>query len=361
MARAPRAGTVEPVPAEPDLLDNVPLPRETPFLYGHDGVTARLADAFSAKPPQALLLEGPRGVGKATLAFRLAKALSAGAPLATDLATDPEGRAARQIAAGTHPSVLHLTRPWDFEKKRFKTELTVDEVRRIVPFLGSTAAGDGWRIVVVDAVDDLNQSAANALLKSLEEPPRRTLFLLLAHVAGRVMPTIRSRTQAIRLRPLGEADMVAALGALGIDPGLGEAGQGSVRRAAVLAAAGADDVRAAMRLLRPAAVRDLRSHHDIAEIAAKKGGPFEVVLDLILDALGERARAAAGRVPLAALEGYAGAFLDAAAERRRVEAFNLDKRETVLALMARLAAADRASERASEPPGDRPGAPPARG
>jgi DNA polymerase-3 subunit delta' len=344
MPRTPRAAPAEAIPPEPDALEGTPLPRETAVLFGHGEAVERLAAAFRAKPPQAILLEGPRGVGKATLAFRLAKALVTGAPLAPDLASDPGDRAVRQVAAGTHPGVLHLARPWDTEKKRFRTDLTVDEVRRIVPFLGATAASDGWRVVVVDAVDDLNQSAANAIPKSLEEPPRRTVFILLAHVAGRVLPTVRSRTQAVRLRPLAEADLVAALRALGADESLAAAGDGSVRRALVLAAAGADLVRTATRLLTPAAVRDPSGHHVLAEIAARKGGEFDVVADLLLETIAARARSGTERLPLATLAAYAALHLEAAAERRRIEAFNLDKREAILALMARLAAADRAAD-----------------
>lgn len=347
MARAPRAAKeIEAAPAEPDRLDNAPAPREATTLFGHREVVAQLARAFAAPvPPQAILLEGPRGVGKATLAFRLARALLAtvpGAELAPDLAVDPQGRAARQVAAGTHPGLLHLTRPYDDKTKRFRTELTVDEVRRIVPFLGATAADGGWRVVIVDAVDDLNANAANALLKALEEPPSRTLFLLVAHVRGRVLPTIRSRCRAVALRPLGEEEVRAALAALGADTQLAAAGEGSVRRALTLAAAGADVVRTARRLLSPQAIGDVRQHHALAELAAqRRDDQFATVLELVLDAMAGRVRDGASRLSLAALDVYARAYLEAIAERRRVEAFNLDRKEMVLALCARLAAADR--------------------
>jgi len=348
MARTPRAPKApEPRPPEPDLLDNAPPPRETDSVFGHETAVSRLVSAFGASPPQAVLLEGPRGVGKATLAFHLARALTAtppGQPLPADLAVDPQGRAARQVSAGTHPGVLHLTRPWDDRNKRFKAELTVDEVRRVVPFLGSTAAGGGWRIVIVDAVDDLNVNAANALLKSLEEPPRRTVFVLVAHVSGRVLPTIRSRCRAIRLRPLPTAAVRAALEAVGADPRVAEAGQGSVRRALILASAGADTVKSAERMLTREAIADPATHHALADVAAqKRDDQFAVITDLVLDALAGRVREGAGRLPLPALDAYAAAYLEATAGRRRVEVFNLNRREVVLDLCARLAAADRAA------------------
>ncbi|WP_420392785.1 DNA polymerase III subunit delta' [Acuticoccus sp.] len=346
MARPPRAPRpAEGAPAEPDLIDNAPAPREATSLHGHEDAVARLAASFEGAAPQSILLEGPRGIGKATLAFRLARALAGSVPgtgLDPRLASDPNAPGSRQIAAGTHPGVLHLTRPWDDKQKRFKTELTVDEVRRIVPFLGATAAHGGWRIVIVDAVDDLNLNAANALLKALEEPPRRGLFVLIAHVSGRVLPTIRSRCRAVRLRPLPADAVARALTELGADPSLAKAGQGSVRRALVLAAAGADVVRSAARILEPRTLREARAQHQLADLAAqRRDDQFATVLELVLDAAADRARNGAGRLPLAALDAYAELYLAATDARRRVEVFNLDRKEMMLALTARLAAADR--------------------
>ncbi len=345
MARTPKAVIVEGAPIEPDLLDNAPAPREATALFGHAGARAQLAEAYGNKPPQGLILTGPRGIGKATLAFRLAKALISGAPLSEGLDSDPEARDVHQIVAGTHPSLLHLTRAWDDKTKRFKSELSVDTVRRLVPFLGATAAGGGWRIVIVDALDDMNANAANALLKSLEEPPKRTLFLLIAHVAGRVMPTIRSRCQVVRMTPLGEDEMAAALRHLGADPSLAASADGSVRRALTLASAGADAVMSAQRLL-AGDLGDVRRRTQIADLAAaKRGENFAVVADLTLDAFAARARRGAGQASLEALDAYARGYLEALEERRKVEIFNLDRKEFMLALTARMAEADAHAKR----------------
>ncbi|MEM8551280.1 MAG: DNA polymerase III subunit delta', partial [Pseudomonadota bacterium] len=155
MARTPRVLAVEGAPAEPDLLDNAPPPREAETLIGHHAARAAIVDAFNNAPPQGIILEGPRGIGKATLAFRLAKGLLSGAPTDKLFDAQSDARACHQVGAGTHPGVLHLTRAYDEKTKRFRTELSVDTVRRIIPFLGSTAAGGGWRVVIVDAVDDM--------------------------------------------------------------------------------------------------------------------------------------------------------------------------------------------------------------
>ena len=343
MARAPKALAVEGAPAEPDLLDNQVPPREMDRLVGHREAREALAAAFASAPPQALLLEGPRGIGKATFAFRLAKTLLSGAPVNADLASDPEERNVRQVSAGTHPSLLHLTRAYDEKAKRFKSELSVDTVRRIVPFLGSSAAGGGWRVVIVDAVDDMNLNAANALLKSLEEPPRRTLFLLIAHISGRVLPTIRSRCRAVRLRPLAQAEVGEALAALGADTDLSDAAEGSVRRALGLSSAGADAVRAAQKIL-SGRFGETRQRFALADLAAQKRGElFAVICDLTLDAIAERARRAAARAPLETVDTYAATYLEALAERRRVEIYNLDRKEFILSLTDRLAKADAAA------------------
>lgn len=347
MARAPKAPPLpEGAPAEPDLLGDAPAPRETQTFIGHAETVEALAKAMRARPPQALLFEGPRGIGKATLAFRLARALLA-APeaIAADLSVDPQGRTARQIAAGTHPGLIHLTRPYDEKAKRFKSELTVDTVRRIIPFLGATAAGGGWRVVIVDAVDDMNASAANALLKSLEEPPKRTLFVLIAHVSGLVLPTLRSRCRSMRLRPLAEAEVAEALGWLGADPALAAAGGGSVRAALGLAAMGADVVERTQRLLAPRALADPANHHILADVAAtRRADTFAAVVDLIVETTARRARDGAASLPPAALAHYAGVYLDALSERRRLDIFNLDRREYVLALLHSLRQADRAAQ-----------------
>ena len=175
-----------------------------------------LASAYRAgKLPHALLLAGPHGIGKATLAFHLAHHLlkhpafeHAPAELS---APDPASPLFRQIAIGAHPSVLHLTRPPNEKTKGFKTVLTVDEIRKVNRFLSMTSHDGSYRVVIVDPADDMNINAANALLKNLEEPPSRTVFILIAHSPGGLLPTIRSRCQMVRLAPLSADDLVTAL------------------------------------------------------------------------------------------------------------------------------------------------------
>ncbi len=230
---------------EPDRIDGVPHPREARALFGHDDAEAAFLEAFNAGRLQhGWMITGPRGVGKATLAWRIARFLLAqtgpsGSP-ATSLDVPPEHPAATQLAAGAHPGLLVLRRGYDTKAKRLRAVITVDEMRRLHGFFGMRATDGGWRVVIVDAADEMNPNAANALLKSLEEPPARAILLLVAHRPSALLPTIRSRCRMLPLAPLDGADMAAALTQAGFDPGA---------QAGALAALSGGSVGTAVRLL----------------------------------------------------------------------------------------------------------------
>jgi len=202
---------------EPDRIAGQPHPRETYELRGHDVALARAARAIrSGRPPQAWLIAGPPGIGKATLAYRIARymlrygATDAGA---ADLSVAPGDVVSRQMEAQSHPGLLVLKRR-ENDRGKLKTVLDVEEVRRLGGFFGMTAGAGGWRVAIVDSADDMNDNAANALLKILEEPPARGLLLLVSHAPGRLLPTIRSRAQRLDLKPLDRPVLSEVLGRL---------------------------------------------------------------------------------------------------------------------------------------------------
>lgn len=223
-------------------------PRETVALYGHAEAEAVLLEAYrGGQCPHAWLIGGPHGIGKATLAFRFARFVLAhplpSAPAvqsAASLAIDAAHPTARRIASATHGGLLVLERTLN-DRGVLRTEIAVDDARETVSFFGSTSAADGWRVCIVDTVDELNVNSANALLKVLEEPPARSLFLLVSNAPARVIPTIQSRCRKLNLRALEAADVVrAAADATGVNPddkAMKEAvsrAEGSVARALML-------------------------------------------------------------------------------------------------------------------------------
>lgn len=225
-----------------------PPPRETLALFGHEQAESALLDAYrSGRIAHAWLIGGPAGIGKATLAWRMARFVLAHpdpeAPevrRATSLALPAGHPAVRKTITQGHPDLFVLERVPD-DKGKLHTVIRVDETRRLVKFLGSTAREGGWRVVVVDSADELNASSANAVLKLLEEPPARTIFLVVSHAPGRLLPTIRSRCRMLALRPLSEDDVAKAVAAaLERKPGDADvraasaAAEGSVARAIVL-------------------------------------------------------------------------------------------------------------------------------
>ncbi|MBZ8119737.1 DNA polymerase III subunit delta' [Roseovarius sp. LXJ103] len=207
---------------EPDRLEGAPHPRDTPRLIGQDAHEAAFLEAYGAERlHHAWLITGPRGVGKATLAWRITRFLLAtpmdetggmfDAPVHTSLGVDPEHPVARRVAAGAEPGLFHIRRSVNDKTGRLRDQIVADDVRALGQFLHLSAADGGRRVVIIDAADEMNTQAANALLKMLEEPPARTTLLLISHQPSGLLPTIRSRCRVLRLAPLGADDMAAAL------------------------------------------------------------------------------------------------------------------------------------------------------
>src|SRR6516164_5255471 len=194
----------------PEATAGVPAPRANPELIGHESAERELRRLVKAgRLPHAILLSGPRGIGKATLAFRFARFLlanrdhsTATAAAESGLAIDPESSLFHRVAAGGHADLLTVERVYDPRRRRLRSEIVVEDAREITNFFRLTAAEEGWRIVIVDGAEEMNRSAANALLKILEEPPRQALLLLVSHSPGRLLPTIRSRCRRFPLAPL---------------------------------------------------------------------------------------------------------------------------------------------------------------
>ncbi|BBK31965.1 DNA polymerase III delta prime subunit [Stella humosa] len=230
--------------AAPDAF----APVSSPCLFGLEPAERAFLRAWrSGRMPHAWLVTGPRGVGKATLVHRFARfVLSGGDGDAGGLFGDPpdtlavESPRARHIAAGGHPDLRVVTRGLS-DRGKLRQEIVIDDIRDLGHFLHLTPAGGGWRVAIVDAADDLNRNAANALLKVLEEPPRNALLLLTSHSPGRLLPTIRSRCRRLALEPLPPAAVEEGLRAIrpGIAddavPALVQLAEGSIGRAVSLA------------------------------------------------------------------------------------------------------------------------------
>ncbi len=331
---------------EPDRVEGAPHPRDSPRLYGQEAAERAFLDAYaSGRLHHGWLLTGPQGVGKATLAWSIARFLlsrpveeggglfSDAPPAADGLAVSPDHPVARRVAALSDPGLFLLRRGPRDNGKALSAQIRIDEVRKLKGFFSLSNTEGGRRVVIVDAADDLNVNAANALLKLLEEPPSRATMLLVAHQPARLLPTIRSRCRELRLVPLAPGDMAAALAQAGVDAGqeealaLAELSGGSVGAAVRLAGLGGIGLyrdllhllESLPRLDRPAAIA-------LSERASGRGA--EPVRDLLIElldlAIARLARTGAtGAPPPEAVPGEAATLArlapDMAAARRWAE------------------------------------------
>jgi DNA polymerase III subunit delta' len=338
------------LPDQHDSLPGVLEPVQTAVLYGQGFKSTVLASAYqNGRLHHALMFEGPAGIGKASLAFHLAQHLIA-CPH-TSMAPDSlqllnqESDDFRQLAQGTHLQTLHLTRPFDAKTEKFKTKITVDEIRRINHFLSRTNPGGGFRVVIIDPVNDMNESAANALLKNLEEPPNRTLFILVAHSAGRILPTIRSRCQIVRFEALDAASLKLAMNAASTSP-LGPEmldqvvllAEGSVRRGLMLANFGGLEVTStADRLISDAIFNvDVAAKLGDAMTSREADIQYQLLTDHLLQRVARASQHHAESGDLKRADTMASYYEECRQMLAEASAFNLDRKQTVFGLISQL-------------------------
>lgn len=338
-----------------DAIEGILPPSGNASLFGHDNIRRFLATAAGeGRLHHALLFEGPQGIGKATLAYHLAGHLLAQSRCgsAQELLTpDFSLPVYRKIAGGTHPAFLYISRPSDPKTEKFKTAITVDEIRRVTQFLARTAHDGSWRVVIVDPADDLNRNAANALLKTLEEPPSKVLFILVSHSPGRLLPTIRSRCQTLRFEPLDETEMQFAIPAAGI-PVADEASlkalikrsEGSVRQAALMVAHGGLEIADTTDAILSGNSFDVSKAQALASALSgrESEAQYALFLDHLLKRLAATAEVFAMQNELEAALLWSRLWESIRSEALEASAYNLDRRQSVLIFLNRAHLAFRA-------------------
>jgi DNA polymerase-3 subunit delta' len=287
-------------------------------IAGQDRAVEQFAGAWAKrKLHHAWLLAGPKGVGKASFASAAARRVLADAAGPPEdfpgLETGNEHPIVKLIEAGSHPDMRWLERLPKEKGDGLARDITVKQVRELGEFMGMTAALSPWRVAVIDTVDELAGPGANALLKMLEEPPSNTLFFLVSHSPGRLLPTIRSRCRRLDFSELFDDAMTSILEKQA--PTLSEAERkrviamsgGSAGRALAFAELGLAKIEdAAIAILRQGDPTNAR-RSDLASELGRKGAAdrYAAFLDLAPSLIAREARRLEGGPRERALDAYA--------------------------------------------------------
>jgi DNA polymerase-3 subunit delta' len=316
-------------------------PRANPALLGQDRAIAELHRAASGpRLHHAWLITGPPGIGKATLAYRFARWLLAGATT-PDLSLPPTDPAFRRVAVASHADLLVIERRFDEKKKRMQGEIVVETVAQAGKFLRLTPGEGGWRVVIVDGAEALNRNAANALLKLLEEPPPRAIWLLVCHAPGRLLPTIRSRCRLLDVAPLDPATIQTLLTTAQPDltpdrtARLATLAEGSIGRAIALAASDGLALAGLVDEALTTAITPSRAAA-IADAIARLEDGFATFTDLLRTGLAATTRARARAQPSPALDRQVSLWQEFGRIQAEVEGLNLDPRAAIITILHQL-------------------------
>tara|TARA_R110002020_G_scaffold401364_2_gene611601 strand:+ start:2993 stop:4108 length:1116 start_codon:yes stop_codon:yes gene_type:complete len=306
---------------QPERLEGAPHPRDTARLIGQDAAQQVFVDAFNTgRLHHAWMLTGPRGVGKATLAWQIARFLLATpAPDPDAMFADPppetldiptDHPVSLRIASGGEGRIRNVTRTINPDTKKLRKEIVADDIRALNGFFQMSAPDGGYRVVIIDDADLMNTTAANALLKMLEEPPARALLILISHQPSGLLPTIRSRCRTLPLRTLDAGEVAQAMAQANVQAAntdaLAALSGGSVGGAMRLSLLGGAALYAELvSLLGTLPRMDRARALKLAELAAARGGEAKrdllfTLVDLLLSRLARTGATGAAPMPQAA-------------------------------------------------------------
>ncbi len=333
------------------------LPRRNSFLLGHEYAEKMLLDAWKNNSlHNSWLITGIEGIGKATLAYRFARFLLYAdenkKESYTTLNVPEDSQAFRLVANDAHPDLKVLERDYtetdrkkvmkaikdgeamsDEELKGLKKSafIRVDDVRTINEFLSKKSSNDGWRVVIIDSVDDMNAASANAVLKILEEPPAKALMLLVSHNPNRLLPTIRSRCAKLNMQPLDENNVASLLRRYRPDTEekavkeLAHLSSGSIGKALTFLDKGAMDIYARMLdILKSGKNFKLADMIEFCNSTVKDEDCFYLVQELLLKYLAENIRTCHNMEAMLEMWEKANHSFDEA------DRLNLDKKQVML-------------------------------
>ena len=288
------------------------------MIWGQNRAVEQFASAWASRRlHHAWLLAGAKGVGKATFAHAAARrvlAEAAGPPFDLEgLETPDEHPIVKLIEAGSHPDMRWLERLPRERGEGLARDITIDQVRSLGEFFGLTAALSPWRVAVIDTVDELAGAGANALLKMLEEPPPNSLFFLVSHAPGRLLPTIRSRCRRLDFQALDNDAMTSILDGRAPDMSAAERDKiiamafGSAGRALAFADLGLAKLEdSALAILRQGDPTNARRSELASELGRKAAAErYSAFLELAPSLIAREARRLAGGSRERALDAYA--------------------------------------------------------